>query len=493
MRSRNNEKIILNNKSLLEDTVNEKRDAWRDAWLAVDRMLDPVLIKSGFLKPYPEATGDAVSRQATKRRDKNGRFQVNVTSANRQSGTTDRPQKRSRVVTDIAGKQQAVKTAELMYREYRDNFGKEAAKARSKSAENGEPRGSGSVADKGNEAKARDDFRQRIWRNKVEELGRGWEQKRDDMRSAQLRAIESQPELESSLSIQSSYFNVTKDGVWRSGESGRVKLMEACQGWRQIAARKSLGGEVNHSVSGANYMNDGIYKYPVRLQDSSSRQWIEYGSATKSGSRQRSPCNPSEARKVRLTIWRSKLRPSAVGLSSLEGFRRAAMRQKSMRKSKTQCSLHSRGDAPRTNVQDRDHHGYRQYSTPASEVNVGDQTNSHVRKGGEHRSQRDQHHRAASYSRRSAEVSRRHSCGRREDVETGSDDRLSDRGAKLYRGRPDRESFQGRSNASYANERQRDLMKRAAAEAKERVRRSRPLGRERRTAMEIIRKGPRRP
>ena len=495
MRSRNNQKIILDNKSMLEDELKEKRNAWRDAWLVVDRMLDPVLIESGFLKPYPEPRkGDAIITRATRRRHEDGRSQVNAAGVDRQSDTADRPQKRARVVADMSGKQQAAKIAELLYRKYRDNFDDELAKARSKSGDNAGPRGSASVAaDDENEAKARDDFRQDIWITKAQELGRAWEQKRDDLKSAQLRAVELVPELESSLSIRSSYFNVTECGVWRSGESARLKLMEACQGWRQIAAVEGLGSDVGHSVTSPNNMRDSIYKYPVRPQDSGSREMDEYRAAPCTKRGQQSPRNSEEARQARLPVWRSELRPSEVGLSPLEGFRRAAMRQKSGTKGKAQSSLHLRREAPQTNVHDRDHHGYRQYSSSASEVDVIDQTSSHSHEHSEQSSHRNRAPRTVSYSRRAAEASRRHSRGRTEAVEMRSDHRSSDRGARLHKDRPDRDSIRGRSNTSHAKERQRDIRKHAAAAAKERLREGRPLGRERRTAMEILRKGSRRP
>ncbi|KAI4616148.1 uncharacterized protein J4E87_008883 [Alternaria ethzedia] len=138
---------------------------------------------------------------------------INAAGVDRQSDTADRPQNRARVVMDISGKQQAAEIAELLYRKYRDNFDDELAKARSKSGDNVGPRGSASVAaDDDNEAKARDDFRQDIWITKAQELGRAWKQKQDDLKSAQLRAVELLPELESNLSIRSSYFNVTEDG-----------------------------------------------------------------------------------------------------------------------------------------------------------------------------------------------------------------------------------------------------------------------------------------
>ena len=487
-RCKSNQQSAIDSQKLLEEDIATQRDAWRDAWFKVDKTLEPICTEAGFLKPYPgpgkvHESSTGRNGQGERRDVERGEDKENVSIGS--SGRSAR----SRIAVDLLRKQRNAKRAKAQYTDYRENFDRTLAKIESKGARRAEQGNLSSVETGPDGANVRDEFRRRAWIRRSQDFGWTMQQERGKLKSAQIRAIELLPELQSILSIRSSYFDVSEGDVQPPGMS---KARDNIRKWRPVTARAE-----DRAVQSQPPIQEDLEvisneetreKFPIRPVDSQSHRdgWYRAAPVYDGSRRYRSPLDSDEAGWAFLGIQRSEPRSSEIGLSPREGMRRAAMKQNATSKSKEQTNLRSPRDAPQINIRDGDHHDYRQYSSPANEAGARDPPRSHIRKGREQTSRRDRNSRAAPYTCSPTDASRRHSRERKEDVDTRGNNRSSDRGASRYRGMPSRESIRGRSNASHAKERQRDLMKRAAAKAKDRVRRSKPLGRERRTAMEIL-------
>jgi hypothetical protein len=72
IRYRHNQERAVENRSLLQDDVKKERDAWRDAWFEVDKILDPVWIDPGFIKPYPNPNPPTDERGKTSNKRRRG-------------------------------------------------------------------------------------------------------------------------------------------------------------------------------------------------------------------------------------------------------------------------------------------------------------------------------------------------------------------------------------------------------------------------------------
>jgi hypothetical protein len=325
-----------------------------------------------------------------------------------------------------------------------------------------------------NQVRIRDDFRQRIWIDQAQKLGGEMEQRQKRLKSVQMRALELHPELGSNLSIKSSYFNVTEDGACSSGDKkGFVNLRKAIKAWRQFTARAEDWAIKSQSPLRGNleiFSNEKpLEKFPIRPVDSGSHRYRSRRAVPaydESDVGYRIPRNSGEAGMAFLKLDRTEPRPSEIGLSPREGFRRAATRQKSTRKSKAQSSLYPPQDASKTNVRGCDNNG----------------------------TQHNQRPRSAPYPHGSAEASRQYKR-RRRDFKAGRNHQLSDRVARRSKDRSNRDGVRRSSTESHATDRQRDHRKRTPVEPKRpnaRVHGIRPWRRERLTAMEITREGSRR-
>jgi hypothetical protein len=250
-----------------------------------------------------------------------------------------------------------------------------------------------------------------------------------------MRALELHPELGSNLSINSSYFNVTEDGACSSGDTkGFVNLKKAIKAWRHVTARAEDWAIKSQSPLRGNleiFSNEEpLEKFPIRPVDSGSHRYKTRRAVPaydESDVGYRIPCNSGEAGMAFSKLDRSEPRPSEIGLSPREGFRRAATRQKSTRKSNAQSSLYPPRDTSKTNVRGRDHNDTQHNRRP----------------------------RAAPYPHGSAEASRQYKR-RRRDVETGRNHQLSDRVARRSEDRSNRDDVRRSSTESHATARQRE-------------------------------------
>jgi hypothetical protein len=327
------------------------------------------------------------------------------------------------------------------------------------------------------------------------------EQDQGKLKSAQIRAMKLHPELESSLSIRSSYFDTSESGVWLSEGSRRSgNVMEFIQNWRELTAKAENqiieSYPPNRKDGGIVDNEESHERYPLRLQDSVSQRLGVYRIAPDKDESDFGPCDSDDVGRALLPVRRSELRPSEVGLSPREGFRRAAVRQKSARKSREQSNVPPSQDTSQRNVRDRQHDGYRQCSSPINEPGMRYQANSHGRNPGEHTSQQNRDLRTASSPRGSAERSREYRRRQREYIKSGRNCQLSDRGARRPRSTSTRDNVREPSHESHVREGRRVPTSRRHAGSivlNERGREIQGQRGERLTAIEIMRKGSRRP
>jgi hypothetical protein len=369
----------------------------------------------------------------------------------------DRRRKRSGIAVDILRKQQATKRAKARYRNYRENFDQELRKRGSKGVDNAEPGKLVSVKTRNNEARSHDDFRRHVWINKVVKLGWAMAYDQGKLKSAQIRAMELHPELESSMSIRSSYLKTSGSWVCRLEGSRRSgSVMGFIQDWRELTAKAE--NQIIESYSpnpkdrGTVDNEESRERYPLRPKDNVSQRLGMYRTAPGKDEVVFGPRDSDDAGRALLPIWRSDLRPSEVGLSPREGFQRVATMQKFARKSREQNSLASFRDTPQSDVRRDSHNENSKYSLPVNQPSMNDQVDSHGHNPGEHTSQQTRDLRTASSSRGSDERSRQCRRGQREDVKSGRNCRLSDRGARLYRGTSTRDDIREQSHESHVGE-----------------------------------------